>query len=55
MIDCRSDAGGEVSNQEIHLPIILPKVPGRFYYFFGKPIETEGMISFLHVESLFWY
>ncbi|XP_075493539.1 phytyl ester synthase 2, chloroplastic-like [Primulina tabacum] len=41
-VKLRSDAGGEVSNQEIHLPIILPKVPGRFYFFFGKPIETEG-------------
>ncbi|XP_073131343.1 phytyl ester synthase 2, chloroplastic-like [Henckelia pumila] len=41
-VKLRSDVGGEVSNQEIHLPIILPKVPGRFYYFFGKPIETEG-------------
>lgn len=38
----RSDSGGEVSNQDVHLPIILPKLPGRFYYFFGRPIETEG-------------
>ncbi|KAJ8546462.1 hypothetical protein K7X08_019045 [Anisodus acutangulus] len=38
----RSDTGGEVSNQDVHLPIILPKVPGRFYFYFGKPIETEG-------------
>lgn len=38
----RSDTGGEVANQQIHMPGILPKVPGRFYYYFGKPIETEG-------------
>ncbi|KAK6155350.1 hypothetical protein DH2020_009598 [Rehmannia glutinosa] len=38
----RSEAVGEVANQDVHLPIILPKVPGRFYYLFGKPIETEG-------------
>ncbi|KAH6766569.1 Esterase/lipase/thioesterase family protein [Perilla frutescens var. hirtella] len=38
----RSDAVGEVANQDVHLPIILPKVPGRFYFLFGKPIETEG-------------
>ncbi|PHT57148.1 Acyltransferase-like protein, chloroplastic [Capsicum baccatum] len=38
----RNDTEGEVSNQDVHLPIILPKVPGRFYFYFGKPIETEG-------------
>ncbi|GKV40645.1 hypothetical protein SLEP1_g48257 [Rubroshorea leprosula] len=38
----RTDASGEVANQDVHLPGILPKVPGRFYYYFGKPIETEG-------------
>ncbi|KHM99237.1 Acyltransferase-like protein, chloroplastic [Glycine soja] len=38
----RSDAGGEVANQPVHMPLILPKVPGRFYYYFGKPLETEG-------------
>jgi hypothetical protein len=31
-----------VANQQVYLPGILPKVPGRFYFFFGKPIETEG-------------
>ncbi|KAJ1392893.1 esterase/lipase/thioesterase family protein, partial [Sesbania bispinosa] len=38
----RTDAGGEVANQQVHLPGILPKVPGRFYYYFGKPFETEA-------------
>ncbi|XP_022740298.1 acyltransferase-like protein At3g26840, chloroplastic isoform X2 [Durio zibethinus] len=38
----RTDADGEVSNQDVHLPGVLPKLPGRFYYYFGKPIETEG-------------
>ncbi|KAK7336128.1 hypothetical protein VNO77_16661 [Canavalia gladiata] len=38
----RTDASGEVANQPVHMPGILPKVPGRFYYYFGKPIETEG-------------
>lgn len=36
---------GEVANQDVHLPGILPKLPGRFYYYFGKPFETEGMFS----------
>ena len=40
-----SDAGGEVANQLVHMPLILPKVPGRFYYYFGKPLETEGMLN----------
>ncbi|KAK7826703.1 acyltransferase-like protein [Quercus suber] len=39
----RADTTGEVANQDVHLPGILPKFPGRFYYYFGKPIETEGM------------
>ncbi|KAK4712737.1 hypothetical protein R3W88_007250 [Solanum pinnatisectum] len=38
----RYDTEGEISNQDVHLPIILPKVPGRFYFYFGKPIETAG-------------
>ncbi|KAJ4823187.1 hypothetical protein Tsubulata_015133 [Turnera subulata] len=29
-------------DQDIHLPIYKPKVPGRFYFYFGKPIETKG-------------
>ncbi|BAT84752.1 Acyltransferase-like protein [Vigna angularis] len=38
----RSGFRGEVGNQQVHLPLILPKVPGRFYYYFGKPLETKG-------------
>ncbi|XP_065865692.1 phytyl ester synthase 2, chloroplastic-like isoform X2 [Euphorbia lathyris] len=38
----RSEFNGEVGNQDMHLPGVLPKFPGRFYYYFGKPIETEG-------------
>ncbi|KAK4774739.1 hypothetical protein SAY86_009674 [Trapa natans] len=38
----RKTATGEVANQDVHLPGIMPKIPGRFYYFFGKPIETKG-------------
>lgn len=40
-VNLRTDAEGEVSNQDVHLPIILPKLPGRFYFYFGKAIETE--------------
>ncbi|KAJ7976277.1 Acyltransferase-like protein, chloroplastic [Quillaja saponaria] len=41
-VNLRANSNGEVSNQDPHLPGILPKFPGRFYYYFGKPIETEG-------------
>ncbi|CAI8613444.1 unnamed protein product [Vicia faba] len=41
-VQLRAGVGGEVENQQVYLPGILPKVPGRFYYYFGKPIETEG-------------
>ncbi|KAK0590520.1 hypothetical protein LWI29_028350 [Acer saccharum] len=43
VIKLRADASGEVANQQVHWPFSVPKVPGRFYYHFGKPIETEGM------------
>jgi len=34
----------------VHMPLILPKVPGRFYYYFGKPLETKGMPNtYLHL------
>ncbi|KAH7577147.1 hypothetical protein JRO89_XS01G0212300 [Xanthoceras sorbifolium] len=38
----RTDANEETANVDIHVPVFLPKIPGRFYYYFGKPIETEG-------------
>jgi len=43
LIYCETRAGVdcEVANQQVY----LPKVPGRFYYYFGKPIETEGMLN----------
>ncbi|KAG7981558.1 hypothetical protein I3843_04G002600 [Carya illinoinensis] len=41
-VKLRTNAYGEVANQDVHLPGILPKFPGRFYYYFGKPIKTEG-------------
>jgi hypothetical protein len=41
--ETRTGVDDEVANQQLYLPGILPKVPGRFYFYFGKPIETEGM------------
>ncbi|KAF9681673.1 hypothetical protein SADUNF_Sadunf05G0026400 [Salix dunnii] len=41
-IKIRDDSQGEVANQMFYLPGLLPKVPGRFYFLFGKPIETKG-------------
>lgn len=38
----RADVDGEVANQMLHLPGLLPKIPGRFYFLFGKPIHTMG-------------
>lgn len=32
---------GDVGNQPLHIPALLPKIPaGRLYYLFGKPIQT---------------
>ncbi|PSS30307.1 Acyltransferase-like protein [Actinidia chinensis var. chinensis] len=41
-VSLRTDIDGEVGNQDPHFPLILPKLPGRFYYLFGMPIETKG-------------
>lgn len=41
-IRLRTDMGGEIANQDLYFPGILPKIPGRFYFLFGKPIETKG-------------
>ncbi|KAI3468780.1 hypothetical protein Pfo_025443 [Paulownia fortunei] len=38
----RAGMSGEVANQALYLPGLLPKIPGRFYYLFGKPIQTKG-------------
>ncbi|XP_062143471.1 phytyl ester synthase 1, chloroplastic isoform X1 [Alnus glutinosa] len=38
----RDESSGEVGSQRLFMPGLLPKIPGRFYYLFGKPIETKG-------------
>ncbi|XP_051137681.1 phytyl ester synthase 1, chloroplastic isoform X3 [Andrographis paniculata] len=38
----RSGQSGEVANQALFFPALIPKIPGRFYYYFGKPIPTKG-------------
>ncbi|KAI8031205.1 Acyltransferase-like protein [Camellia lanceoleosa] len=43
-VNVRRNFDGEVAKQDFHNPLILPKFPGCFYYFFGKPIETEGRL-----------
>lgn len=57
----RTDSMGEVAKQEQHVPILLPKLPGRYYYFLGKPIETEGTsqthaltVKSIQFASFFW-
>ncbi|KAK0599405.1 hypothetical protein LWI29_004987 [Acer saccharum] len=37
-INLRDEISGEVANQRLFIPGLLPKIPGRFYYLFGKPI-----------------
>ncbi|KAJ7978061.1 Acyltransferase-like protein, chloroplastic [Quillaja saponaria] len=46
-IKFRDETQGEVASQDIFIPAILPKIPGRFYYLFGKPIQTKGREEFL--------
>ncbi|KAJ0850426.1 hypothetical protein HanPSC8_Chr13g0580661 [Helianthus annuus] len=40
--DDREGMGGEIAQQPLHIPIFLPKLPGRYYFLFGKPIQTKG-------------
>lgn len=49
----RTDNSGEVGNQPVHMPGILPKLPGRFYYLFGKPIDTQGTYVYPRKENYF--
>lgn len=44
----RAGMSGEVANQPLFLPGLLPKIPGRFYYLFGKPIQTKGREAMLN-------
>ena len=43
----RDTVKGDDGNQVLHLPAVLPKVPGRLYFLFGKPIEMNGMDNVL--------
>ncbi|PSS19093.1 Acyltransferase-like protein [Actinidia chinensis var. chinensis] len=43
----RTEMDGEIANQDFYFPGLLPKIPGRFYYMFGKPIQTKGRESML--------
>ena len=38
----RDETKGEVANPNLIFPLMVPKIPGRFYYLFGKPIKTKG-------------
>ncbi|KAM1526150.1 hypothetical protein ACFX15_010115 [Malus domestica] len=41
-IKLRDESNGEVANVQLFFPGVVPKIPGRYYYLFGKPIETKG-------------
>ncbi|CAM0902475.1 unnamed protein product [Alopecurus aequalis] len=47
ILSVRDTVTGEDGNQALHVPGCLPKVPGRMYFLFGKPIETKGMDNLL--------
>ncbi|WCJ44006.1 Esterase/lipase/thioesterase family protein [Euphorbia peplus] len=38
----RDESKGEVASEELFFPGLWPKIPGRIYSLFGKPIETKG-------------
>ncbi|PNX91892.1 acyltransferase-like protein chloroplastic-like [Trifolium pratense] len=46
-VKIRDERSGEVANQNLSFPVLLPKIPGRFYYLFGKPIRLQGKENIL--------
>ncbi|CAH8258874.1 unnamed protein product [Arabidopsis lyrata] len=38
--EVRGSLEGEEGNQDFHMPGVIPKWPGRYYYYFGKEIKT---------------
>lgn len=48
MTRVRAGKNGEVANEDLCMPLIAPKPPGRFYYHFCKPIETRGRTECLN-------
>ncbi|PIA26034.1 hypothetical protein AQUCO_10000006v1 [Aquilegia coerulea] len=55
----RDEINGEVAKEDIYFPGVLPKLPGRFYFLFGKPIDTQEELQdrerahelYIHVKS----
>ncbi|KAJ9536972.1 hypothetical protein OSB04_029705 [Centaurea solstitialis] len=47
----RAAMSGDIAEQTIHFPFLFPKIPGRLYYFFGKPIQTKGKENMLDDED----
>ncbi|KAI3692046.1 hypothetical protein L6452_31855 [Arctium lappa] len=47
----REAMSGDIAEQTIHFPLLFPKIPGRLYYFFGKPIQTKGKENMLDDED----
>ncbi|KAK9117648.1 hypothetical protein Sjap_016595 [Stephania japonica] len=41
----RTDINGEVAKQDLHMPGLLPKFPGRFYFLFGRTFDMAGSCS----------
>ncbi|CAA2989926.1 acyltransferase At1g54570, chloroplastic [Olea europaea subsp. europaea] len=50
-LNVRTGMSGEVANQTLYLPGLLPKIPGRVYYLFGKPVPTKGRRNMLKDRS----
>ncbi|KAK9117650.1 hypothetical protein Sjap_016597 [Stephania japonica] len=38
----RTEINGEVAKEDLHMPGVLPKFPGRFYFLFGRTFDTAG-------------
>ncbi|WVZ65518.1 hypothetical protein U9M48_014867 [Paspalum notatum var. saurae] len=41
-VKLRTDSMGTLKDQGLHPMVLAPKMPGRFYFVLGKPIETRG-------------
>ncbi|KAM6596072.1 hypothetical protein CsatA_006596 [Cannabis sativa] len=41
-VKVRDGSDEEINREDLFIPGLLPKIPGRYYYLFGKPIYTRG-------------
>ncbi|KAL1820235.1 hypothetical protein ACET3Z_015104 [Daucus carota] len=50
-IKLRTEKDGEISYENLSYPNFYPKIPGRYYFLFGKPMRTKGNETLFEEEE----